>query len=60
MKNIASLEFKDHGIIVTIDAASQKDKNRWRDEVDAAGKELPAYITDRLVGWLVLGRPESE
>jgi hypothetical protein len=30
MKNIASLEFKDHGIIVTIDAVSQKDKNRWR------------------------------
>ena len=56
MKNIASLEFKDHGIIVTIDAVSQKDKNRWRDEADAAGKELPAYITD----WLVLGRPESE
>jgi hypothetical protein len=56
MKNIASLEFKDHGIIVTIDAVGQKDKTVGADEVDAAGKELPAYITDRLV----LGRPESE
>jgi len=47
MKTICTSNFQNQGILVTIEAATQKDKNRWKAE--AAGIPLADLIRDRLI-----------
>jgi conjugative relaxase-like TrwC/TraI family protein len=57
MKTICTSNFQNQGILVTIEAATQKDKNRWKAE--AAGIPLADLIRDRLVLWLAIGKTDA-